>query len=298
MSSSIHGSTSGRAWWQKPGLGVMYQIEFRPGWRWQRNWNKFNASMKDEHGRFNFNGPYCRIDEWIELSREIGVDYHIFEVKWHDGICWFNTSLTDWKTPTDYASQFVEGSRKAGIPFMFYYSSIIDHNPKFQSIIPMNSITSSFPRMRGSEYGKYLEGQMREIIDQYDPDGLWLDWYTMGVHPSENVVMDFLHDYSPKTVVTFNNTNFHLEERLRFPREKSGRIFLEILRTLVHIISIPHPQRVTLWTAALFAAWLHQKIFDPRAQRRGGNDVIDLIHYSTSEAHTLKEAWKESNPGG
>jgi hypothetical protein len=63
----------------------MYQIEFRPGWRWMRDFKKFNASMRDEEGRFRFNGPYCRIKDWIELSREIGVDYHILEIKWHDG---------------------------------------------------------------------------------------------------------------------------------------------------------------------------------------------------------------------
>jgi hypothetical protein len=52
----------------------MYQIEFRPGWRWMRDFKKFNASMRDEEGRFRFNGPYCRIEDWIELSREIGAD--------------------------------------------------------------------------------------------------------------------------------------------------------------------------------------------------------------------------------
>jgi hypothetical protein len=80
-------SPNSRAWWQRPGLGIMYQIEFRPGWRWMRDFKKFNASMRDEEGRFRFNGPYCRIEEWTELSKEIGADYHIFEIKWHDGIC-------------------------------------------------------------------------------------------------------------------------------------------------------------------------------------------------------------------
>ena len=37
-------------WWQKPGLAVQYQIEFRPGWEWQRDWTEFNRSMTDENG--------------------------------------------------------------------------------------------------------------------------------------------------------------------------------------------------------------------------------------------------------
>ncbi|GAI63695.1 unnamed protein product, partial [marine sediment metagenome] len=56
-------------------------------------------------------------------------------------------------------------------------------------------------------YKNYLVGQVREIIDQYHPDGLWFDWYLAGFHPSETVVAEFLHEYSPDTVFTFNLTN-------------------------------------------------------------------------------------------
>jgi hypothetical protein len=72
-------------WWKKPGLGIMYQIEYRPGMDWDRDFEKFNRSMTDEHGKFKFNGPFCKIDNWVELSKNIGLDYHIFESKWHDG---------------------------------------------------------------------------------------------------------------------------------------------------------------------------------------------------------------------
>lgn len=286
---------SNKAWWQKPGLGIMYQIEFRPGWKWNRNFNKFNKSMRDRNGKFNFNGPYCQMAEWVNLSREIGADYHIFEAKWHDGIVWFNTSLTGWKTPTDYAGQFAEESRKCGISFMFYYSSIIDHNPQFQDIVPINSVTPSFPKMRGNEYREYLEGHMREMIDQYHPDGIWLDWYTLGAHPSEVVVVNFLRQYSPRTVIAFHFTNPFVEERQRFPRNKSGpRGFWEMLHVVRHLIAAGHAPQILLWTIALTFTWPYVKLFDLKAQRPD-EDVIDYIHYSTSEAHTLKAAWLESN---
>jgi hypothetical protein len=64
----------------------------------------------------------------------------------------------------DYAGRFAEGSRRAGIPFMFYYSSVIDHNPQFDRINP-SSWTTSYPSMRDGTYRRYLEGQMKEIVD-------------------------------------------------------------------------------------------------------------------------------------
>ena len=50
-----------KQWWEKPGLSIMYQIEARPGWFWNRNYDKFNASMRDDEGNINFNGPYCKM---------------------------------------------------------------------------------------------------------------------------------------------------------------------------------------------------------------------------------------------
>lgn len=260
---------SKRAWWQKPGLGIMYQIEYRPGWRWQRNFNRFNASMKDENGQFKFNGPYCRIGEWVDLSRRIGVDYHIFEVKWHDGIVWFNTSLTDWKTPTDYAGQFAQESRKRGIPFMFYYSSLIDHNPQFHDIIPLNLITLSFPVMhRSNTYKNYLEGQIKEIIEQYHPDGLWFDWSMRGLHPSEGVVIDFLSKYSPNTVITFNNT-------------------VPFAAGLAHTITIPHV------AAGVLVGLIHYLIFERFEPVE--KDIPGRLHYTTYEAWNVRAAWRRAN---
>lgn len=197
-----------RTWWQKPGLGLMYQIEYRPGWEWDRDYTRFNASMRDAHNKFNFNGPYCKIPQWVDFSKRVaGVDYHVLESKWHDGICYFNTQLTDWKTKTDYCKEFADLSRAAGIPFMYYYSSVIDHNPRFDGIQPDRSITPSFIGLRPEpDYIDYLTGHYREIIDQYAPDGLWFDWYW--ADRSTKATLDFFRKQSPQTVITYNLSNY------------------------------------------------------------------------------------------
>lgn len=248
-------------WWEKPGLGIMFQIEARPGWRWNRNYDKFNASMKDKKGNLNFIGPFCKMKEWVEFSKKVGVDYHIFESKWHDGICYFNSEYTNWKTPEDYCKIFADESKKAEIPFMFYYSSIFDHSPQFNDIQPLRCCTPSFLCMHTKKkkriqqfsfivavalgildklvhivrkipyedksvkwfdnvhfhdfiynpkkYEIYLFKQLIEIIEKYQPNGMWMDWYMLNLELSAPMIMEFMKKRYPDIVLTFNQSIDH-----------------------------------------------------------------------------------------
>jgi len=195
-----------RKWWQKPGFCVQYQIEKRPNVGWDRDYIEFNKSMTDDKGNLLFNGPYCKIEDYVVLSKKIGVDYHSLEIKWHDGICWFKTELTKWKTDVDYAGKFAELSRKENITFIYYYSSIFDHNPQFDSIQPLPRITPSFlgllPQAKYEIYADYLRGQYDEIIRQYKPDGIWLDWWWSDKTTKDSIA--HLSSRHPDVVLAFN----------------------------------------------------------------------------------------------
>jgi alpha-L-fucosidase len=182
----------------------MYQIELRPGWQWDRNFVEFNKSMSDEKGNINFNGPYCKVKEWVDLSRDIGLDYHVFEIKWHDGICWWNTKTTKWTADRDYAEEFAELSRSSQIPFMYYYSAVFDHNPQFDSIQPAREILPSFIG-NNKDYQKYLIKHFDEIMNQYRPDGMWFDWWW--ADGSTETTYKYFQEKYPETVMTFNMSN-------------------------------------------------------------------------------------------
>jgi alpha-L-fucosidase len=195
-----------RKWWQKAGFCVQYQIEKRPNVGWDRDYIEFNKSMTDEKGNLKFNGPYCKIEDWVNLSKRIGLDYHSFETKWHDGICWFNTGLTKWKTEVDYTGKFAELSRKEHITFIYYYSSVFDHNPQFDPIQPNPRITPSFlgllPQEKYKIYSNYLLGQYDEIVRQYKPDGIWLDWWWADKTTKDSIA--HLSSRHPDVVLAFN----------------------------------------------------------------------------------------------
>ena len=255
-----------KEWWEKPGFSIQYQIEARPGWLWNRNYDKFNASMMDESGNLNFNGPFCKMKKWVEFSKKVGVDYHMFETKWHDGICYWDTKYTKWKTPVDYVKIFSEESKKAGIPILFYYSNIFDHNPDFDDIQPLREITTSFIAMHNEnkemipelslnflkliweitkteieerkipykdkffydvkihdfkynpeKYEDYLLKQIRELIDKYEPDAMWMDWFWND--GSTPLVMDFMEKNYPKTLLIFNMS---IDRRPKYAHYLSG----------------------------------------------------------------------------
>ncbi|TFG22926.1 MAG: hypothetical protein EU529_09075 [Promethearchaeota archaeon] len=254
-----------KEWWEKPGLGIMYQIEARPGWRWNRDYNKFNASMQDENGNLKFNGPFCKMKDWVALSKRVGVDYHVFEAKWHDGICYWDTKYTEWKTPKDYCKDFAEESKKNDIPFLWYYSNIFDHNPQFDEIQPLRSITPSFIALHKDSkeevvkycinfgkallkmfeniineddipreenlivykeftynpeiYEDYLLKQVKELIENYKVDGMWMDWYWDDDDAGTFLVMDLLEKEYPNIVLTYNQS---INKKVRYAHYLSG----------------------------------------------------------------------------
>lgn len=195
----------GPQWWRRPGLGLMYQVEYRPGWEWSRDFGEFNRSMMDAEGGLDFNGPFCRVDDWVRLSADTGVDYHIMEIKWHDGICYFDTALTEWKTEVDYAGQFAEASRRLGIPFMYYYSSVFDHNPQFDDVQPSGGTVSFMGIPSNPVYDEYLRGQYAEIVERYRPDGMWIDWYWPD--SATETTIEYFRANHPEVVLAFNAAN-------------------------------------------------------------------------------------------
>jgi len=69
-----------KSWWQQPGLGISYTVESKPGWAWNRNYKKYNRSHMDENGAFKFAGPFCKVEQFIELSKKVDADYHMLYV--------------------------------------------------------------------------------------------------------------------------------------------------------------------------------------------------------------------------
>ena len=272
-------------WWQKPGLGILYQIEHRPGWRWNRNFDKFNASMRDKRAKFKFNGPFCKIKDWTAFSKQrVGVDYHIMEIKWHDGICYFDTKLTNWKTPNDYGKQFAEESKKAKIPFLYYYSSIIDHNPMFDDIQPLRGATTSH-----LDYGKWSKPFI-PLLDAFLTYGAWIRFRFQ-----EAKIRFKKKEKKAKFLQFIKFNRFHLDPR-RYEKYMLGQ--------LIELIEKYKPDGMWMdwyqWnmdrSASIIMDFMKEKY--PRIILTFNNSLgwdLKWAHYVTAEFHNVSTAWNKSN---
>ena len=96
---------------------------------------------------------------------------------------------------------------KPDIPFIYYYSSVFDHSPQFDKIQPHLHQTRSYIALgEQPEYEKYLLGQLREIMEQNDPDGIWLDWYWPD--RATEISIDFFRKNYPEKALAFNFASY------------------------------------------------------------------------------------------
>jgi len=129
--------------------------------------------------------------QWVQLARQAGMKYMVITSKHHDGFCMYDTKLSDYsivrRSPygKDPMGALADECKKAGIRFGFYYSQLDWHHPAQQNnpkhegrkAYRFNAVTDK------PAYVAFLKGQLRELIENYDPavlffDGEWTDWWT------------------------------------------------------------------------------------------------------------------------
>jgi alpha-L-fucosidase len=301
-------NNSSRAWWQKPGFAIQYQIEARPGWIWERDFDKFNASMKDKNGNLNFNGPFCKMKEWVRFSKTVGVDYHIFESKWHDGICYFDTKYTNWKTPIDYCKIFSEESKKERIPFMFYYSNVFDHNPQFDEIQPVRRITSSYialHREKKEEVVDFCLKFTQFIINEFI-ESLKKERSKRKKSKEEGIQKD-------STPLNLNEDEAFLDVRLKHLKMTPSDFIYDpgayenyLRNQLIELIEKYRPDGMWMdwFMKNAFSEGSTRVIIDLMKKRfpnvvlvfnNSINEHPDWAYYLSGEAHTVDSAWEQGN---
>jgi alpha-L-fucosidase len=124
---------------------------------------------------------------WMNLIRESGARYFVFDAKHHDGFSLYNTATTGRSSVAmgprrDIVRELFDAARayapelKRGI----YYSLYEWFHPAYSGKLPSNPYTGSAESYTGAwPIGDFVADhvlpQMRELIDGYDPDIFWCD---------------------------------------------------------------------------------------------------------------------------
>jgi hypothetical protein len=128
---------------------------------------------------------------WLDQIQAAHYQTLIFYTKFHDGRCTFHSRYTDYCTRRDLFGECITEARKRGVRVVAYYSSFIDQNtgrrhPTWQVKRRDGKAADSWSSQRWPDcycclntpgYRSYLLGQIREICENYRPDGMWMDVY-------------------------------------------------------------------------------------------------------------------------
>lgn len=140
-----------------------------------------------------FNPVKFNAAAWVDTIKNAGAKYVVITSKHHEGFSMFETKVNNYNivagTPygKDPLKALSNECKMAGIAFGVYYS-ILDWHHSSQEVNPngKNYKKYKYNLMKKDAKAQYvsdMKTQLREIIEQYDPEILWFDgdwvkWWT------------------------------------------------------------------------------------------------------------------------
>lgn len=125
-------------------------------------------------------------DAWVKLFKDAGAKYLVLTSKHHEGVALYDSKVSgrdtvDLGPKRDLAGALFKAAREdGGLRAGFYYSLYEWNNPSYTGQPVRNPYTGAPVPYTGApvvdDYvDDYMLPQMRELVEQYDPDMLWCD---------------------------------------------------------------------------------------------------------------------------
>lgn len=214
------------AWFEQAKYGLfmhygLYSLDGRGAW--MQCFEKIPvaqyARLKDKFTAKKFDADFI-----TDLALEAGIKYINITAKHHDGFCLFKTAQTDYNSVNSAAGRDLVGElkvacEKKGLGLFLYYSMAADwHHPYFVSPAAgweyyRPAYASPQPEYRYrtpadfARYITYVKAQMRELITQYNPAGIWFDpamglYANPAIFPMEDIY-SVIRSLSPHALISF-----------------------------------------------------------------------------------------------
>ena len=176
-------------WYGSPRLAAMTGFIYEPKSAYTMDqWRKGLADRFDA-------------DRWAQDFAEAGCSYVIFYSKWIDGLCFWDTKTTGFKTQRDFVKELSDACHRHGVRIIYYWNHLSDGNPEFDKwsvFLPDGnpSVWSPFwPCRRQTLTSPFRQvgiQQLRELFTEYGPvGGIWFDVPTIRSNESNRWVEEF-----------------------------------------------------------------------------------------------------------
>lgn len=154
----------------------------------------------------NFKPDKLDADLWVKTAKEAGMKYMVITSKHHEGFCLWDSAYTDYDLGEattfnrDILGELKAACDKYGLKFGLYYSLTDWHHLSQRTSLVEGMQTENTDK---EAYVKYMKGQLKELIDGYDPaimwfDGDWAHWWTMDDGMD---LYNYLRELSPELII-------------------------------------------------------------------------------------------------
>ena len=149
------------------------------------SWSFYNGRISYEDYLKQLNGftaEKYNPEHWAELIKECGAKYCVITSRHHDGFALWDTkygnlnAVKNASVKKDVLTPFVKALRKNGIKVGIYYSLPDWSNNDYTDFTrEKKRYKISDDPERWNRYLNYYQGQLKELMDKYNPDLWWFD---------------------------------------------------------------------------------------------------------------------------
>ena len=204
-------------WWREARFGMfihwgLYSIpagEWNDGQNhaeWIRTTAQIPLETYDQFAK-QFDPTAFDADAWVKMAKDAGMRYVVITSKHHDGFCLWPSELTDFDVASTPFQRDILGELKTAcdrheIEFGLYHSIMDWHHPDY---LPRRGWEKD-RTADGAEYDRYvtyMKGQLKELVERYDPSVLWFDgeWETTWDHEMGKDLYEYVRGLKPSIIV-------------------------------------------------------------------------------------------------
>jgi alpha-L-fucosidase len=203
-------------WWveARSGMFIHWGLYAVPAGEWNggtnhAEWIRTTAQIpKATYDQFldQFNPVKFDADQWVSLAKEAGMKYIVITSKHHDGFCLWPSKLTEYdveSTPfkRDILGELTAACRKQGVKMCFYHSIMDWGHPNY----PPRKWEKDRPQDQVDmvKYTAYMKGQLKELIENYDPAVMWFDgeWEAAWTHEMGKDLYQYVRALKPDIII-------------------------------------------------------------------------------------------------
>ena len=176
---------------------------------WIQHHAKIPISEYEKYAK-QFNPTKYDAEEWAKLMKKAGMKYVVITSKHHDGFALWDSKVSEYDAVDfapygrDILKSLAAACKAQGIKFGLYHSIMDWHHPQAQANSEPEYDYQNHPNAEFPQFVEnYLKPQLKELIDNYDPDILWFDgeWINDYTHEMGLDLYQYVRTLKPDIII-------------------------------------------------------------------------------------------------